>query len=183
MTTPKITFSFLVKETNDYDTRKLEATVVYKDVNGELLSPSAHWTSEIGYELADFRVYAYLGGLGFMGRAASAEDARIWGCSVGYNPHNVERAERAEAMAKVLRKIEKGMAKLREEQGYLADNDFVGYLLRVATVLRIRTFYLPMSDKQREMTGQRWNYVTATGLQSWVWEQERLMRERLGVAA
>lgn len=183
MTAPKITFSFLVKETNEYGTRKLEATIVYKDAKGELLSPLGSWTSDPGYELADFRVYAYLGGLTFMGHAASADDARVWGCSVGYNPNNVETAERAEAMAKVLRKITKGMAKLRDEQGYLAESDFAGYLLRIATVLRIRTFYLPMSDKQREMTGQRWNYVTATGLQGWIQEQERLMRKRLGVDA
>lgn len=92
----------------------------------------------------------------------------IFGFGTEYRDVHSIDARRAEAMAKMLRKIERGLEKISEADGYIESGDFATHLLRVARVLGIKTFYVRNSREQRAMHGEAWRKVAASGVQYYV---------------
>lgn len=155
--------AFLVQVEERFGSKQLVAHVLRVTDSGELLNPlDSGWDHE-SPEFADFTVSAYV----------DREHEHAWGPGHGYADVYRVDYRRAGRMFNVLRKLDKGLDKLKSEQGYLTDGDFCGYLFRVASVLGIRRFYLRNDDKQRAMTGNWCRSTDATGVQMWVSDRER----------
>ena len=162
MPAPKRTYALLLQTESDYGIPVVTARVVYTtlDEPKTLLSPSNRdWNG--GEEYADFAVHAYL--------ANRPGDEPIWGPGHSYNSQRVELRD-AERMIKLLRKVDKGLEKLRQEEGWLAPTDYCGYVLRIARILGIKTFYVH-ADEQAKMHGLgKWRKLDGSGVQSWLGE-------------
>lgn len=166
--------AFFLHIATDYGTRSIVATTGYKDENGELLnySSSNRWDSS-GYEYADFRVHAYLGGY------AGGGPDMIWGRGYEYKPFNVELAQ-AEVMVKLLRKLAKGMDVAQREQGYIAEGDFATYLFRVARVIGVKEFYVRNSDQRIRVNSEVFRKATVTQVQDWILSHQQELRAAAG---
>ena len=86
-----------------------------------------------------------------IGASASRDmGERTYGWSAEYRDvYSVDR-QTAQAMAKHLAKVERGMAKLTERYGYT--DSFSAYMLRVVDVLKVKQFIAWRSEPQS------WNY-------------------------
>jgi hypothetical protein len=82
--------------------------------------------------------------------------------------HNVYAVElaRAEAMVKTLRKIERGLERLRAEFGY--PESFAAYVARVAKVLGVKQFGWRSPDGGMFPNGTQYRWTDADGLASHV---------------
>ena len=154
-------YGFLVRFTQakyDNHIHNLDATIVYPDPNGKLLSPSEPPPppSTTRPHLTDFQVSAYL----------SNDEERAWGYFHGYNtPYRVDRAV-AEAMVRTLRKVDKGLNKATEHHGHI--KDFDDYLFRIAGILDAHTYYVRSTPERLAMTGEPFRWLDASGVQSWL---------------
>ncbi len=152
----------------DNHIHNLDATIVYPDPNGKLLSPSEPppVASATGPYLADFQVSAYL----------SHDEEHAWGYFHGYStPYRVDRAV-AEAMTRTLRKVDKGLNKTTQHQGHV--KDFDDYLFRIAAILDAQTYYVNSTPKRLSVTGERFHRLDAPGIQSWLADLEAKFAHR-----
>ncbi len=165
--TDTITCALLVQPTSEYGTRKLTATVVIPQANGELFNPpSWDWRGSGGAQYNGLEVAAYLGELADAGRSSTG--GKLWGFGATYRPHHIDRAEHARAIAAVLTRIDKHLHKANAADGYLPDDDFPGYLRRVAAALKIRTLYVRNTAGGARVTGETYRKVNGAELQTWV---------------
>lgn len=118
-------------------------------------------------DLADVEIGAYVG-LNRTHDITSDPDRGVWGCGTVVRPHHVSTVEQAMSIARVLRRVTVGLGRLNASDGYLADDDFAGYLLRVAKVLRLTHIYVTQPLAVRERTGEIWRHVDGAGLQIWL---------------
>lgn len=122
---------------------------------------------EAGAEFDGFAATAYVGDGG--NTWGSRDPGRgVWGVGVAYAPHRIETARHAQAIARVLGRIERGLAKAQESDGYLADGDFAGHVLRIARILRLSGVHVRNSARNRTFGGERYRKVTGSALQAWV---------------
>ena len=163
----KTEFHFLLSTEHRYEhTYILTARVAYlKD--GEHRYPSNSYLFKPEFEFADLHVTAYV----------DQENEGPWGCKYFYNMDYVTLSN-AEAMVKVLRRLQRGLDKLNAERGYLEDKQFAEYLMRVGDVLKIRNFYVRNSDKAAEVSGSMFRSVDGAGLQRWVSYQVQELRKQ-----
>lgn len=154
MTTDKPVYAFMIEPTTRFDTLFIRAHIVRVMDDGEFRNPGYDY----GYaddHFNDFAVSAYI----------NKDDARIYGMFAEYRePFSVD-LKRAEGMVKHLRKVTRGMDKLNENDGYVNENDYATYLLRVARIIGIKSFYVRNDREARERSGERWRKVTASGMQ------------------
>jgi hypothetical protein len=170
------TLAWLVQVVEQYDTRFIRAQVVTPTSTGELLSLLwDRYDSGEGREYADFQVQCYLGH-----RDVHTDPDRgdLWGFGHEFAPYRVDSVERARSMAAVFARVQRGLDRAERESGNLAEGDFVGYLLRVGTALRIRAYWVRNHQRQRELTGNPHQRVTASTLQWWMSETQTIARER-----
>ena len=162
---PNANLAFVVTLTNDYGTTKLVARIFERDSEGDFVPmgsysrPTMHRS-----ELAEFTVTSYVDRENYS--SGGKEPIGLWGGNYRFDSVDIQRADQAREIAKVLTAIEKGMDKLREAQGYLKDGDYAQYLFRIASILRIPSVYFRPSRRQRDMTGQMYKKVNAAELQS-----------------
>lgn len=153
--------AFVVQIEEHYDIRRVVAKVCRVTTSGELRRPS-FGSGDLGAHLADFEVSAYL----------DRDNERAWCPGHYFDAFRVD-LEQAESIVKVLRKIQKGMDKATREHGYLAADDFAGYLFRIAAILGVRTYYVRNSDRGREMTGETFRHADAASVQVWIDAREK----------
>jgi hypothetical protein len=162
-------YGFLVRftpATYDNHVHNLDATIVYPDPNGKLLSPSEPPPPTTGLYLTNFQVSAYL----------SHDEQRAWGYFHGYStPYRVDRTV-AEAMIRTLRKVGKSLNKTTEHQGHV--KDFDDYLFRIAELLDARTYYLRNTAEHLSVTGERFRRLDAPGVQTWLSDLEASHAQR-----
>lgn len=158
----KRVLEFAVQRETIHGVTRLAAHVVYHNDEGEmlnLLSGYSVWDGD--NSLADFVVHAYLN-----------DDGDPYGFGHKFEPHSVD-LDQAEKMVKVLRKVARGLDKANADQGYLRDEDFASYLIRVARILGIKTFHVRNNRRHKEMSGQTYRRTDGSGLQSWVRNREQ----------
>ena len=154
-------YGFLVQFTQakyDNHIHNLDATIVYPDPNGKLLSPSEPPPppSTTAPYLTDFQVSAYL----------SHDEKHAWGYFHGYStPYRVDRAA-AEAMTRTLRKVDRGLDKATQHQGHV--KDFDDYLFRIAAILDTQTYYVYSTPERLSVTGEQFRRLAAPSMQSWL---------------
>lgn len=134
---------------------QLVARFCYLNEEGALRNPLGD-RYEDGAEFADLVVHSYL---------SDTDGAPTQPRHFYSQPFAVE-TYRAEIMLKMLRKIDKGMERLRSERGYTAD--FTEYALRVASVVGARVFYVRNGDKAREVSGSAFRRTDGEGVQYYV---------------
>lgn len=162
---PDRQYGFLVKFTEatfDNHVHNLDASIVYPAPDGNLHSPSQPTASSstTGPYLPDFRVSAYL----------SNDQERAWGYFHGYStPYHVDRVV-AEAMARTLRKVDKGLDKVTQHRGHV--KDFDDYLFRIAGILDVQTYYVRSTPERLAVTGERFRRLDAPAVQSWIADLE-----------
>jgi hypothetical protein len=166
---PDRQYGFLVQFTQakyDDHVHNLDASIVYPDPNGKLLSPSAPPRPTSTPYLTDFQVSAFL---------ASSEE-RAWGYFHGYStPYRVDRAV-AEAMIRTLRKVDTGLAKATERHGHV--KDFDDYLFRIAGILDAQIYYVRSTPERLAVTGEPFRRLDAPGIQSWIADLEARFARR-----
>lgn len=169
MTATKPPLALLVQVERRFDTYRAVARVVLPQENGDLHSPL--WR---GYGDTDPDRFDGLEISAYAGKGASDypsdTDDKLWGFDVHYRPHRVESAAHATAIAKVFGQIERGMAKLQTEDGYIRDGEFARYVTRAARALRIPAIYVRSLPRQEAMSGERYKLVDAIGLDYWCQE-------------
>lgn len=155
-----------VQVEDEYGQGRLKGRVVIVQPDGELHNPQWQWPYDHGSEFYGLEIGAYVG---------DNPDWRheypnngVWGPTIRYVPFQVENARQAKAMASVFGRIERGLAKANDDDGYLKDDDYAAFVLRVARVLKIGTVYVRNSHKTFDMTGQRYRKVSGSDLQYWV---------------
>lgn len=134
-------------QTRDYgcsgDTLHFTVSLVYALPNGEI-------RNFVGGYLADENAMADL--------VVTAQHDRVdrapYGWRVEYSqPHAVDLA-RAEVMVKVLRKVERGLARLQDELGY--PETFAAYVARVGKVLGVKSYGMYSRGMLMDGTHYRW---------------------------
>lgn len=110
-------------------------------------------------------------------------EGRVYGWSVEYRDVFTVNAERAEVMAKTLRKVNRGLEKLEREQGYPAN--FAQYLARVAKILGIRTYGYNASPQPNGWSHdqQEYRWVDVNGIDYYIGSQINKLAEKAGVTA
>lgn len=138
----------------DYDGRRR------LDLQGEALS-AEDWPRLRGLGYGDDAAFD-----GLTVSAAAADDMGpgTYGWATEYKEARYVKLDQAERMVKVLRKVERGLAKLTERYGY--PEFFTAYLLRVADVLGITQFAI------RQPSGDL-TILSVTSAAYWLDEQVR----------
>lgn len=163
----------LVTVHDEYGQARLRAEVCRKNTGNDgteypFLSCSWHFGGyDPGAEFDGFAATAYVGEGGRTWDKVNRERG-VWGLGVSYSPHHIESARQAQAIARVLGKVERGLRKTDETHGALADGDYASYVLRIARILRITEVYVRNNARNRTMAGERHRKVNGTSLQYWV---------------
>ena len=85
-----------------------------------------------------------------------------------YQPFDIQSAGQARAIAAVLGRVERGIDRLAAAEGYLDDDDYAGYLIRVGRVLSISRFLVRADRQRRQATGETHASADGSGLRRWV---------------
>ncbi len=99
--------------------------------------------------MADLRVAGY-------GNAKYRESA-LWATIEYSNVYSVNLG-RAEHMLAVLKRIDKGLDKIREAEGWASD--WSTYVGRVARILGVKRLIVESSPRQRDMSGEKYRILT-----------------------
>lgn len=171
---PIQTLAIAIQPVNTYDSWRVEARIC-RLVEGKLLNTQwAYASIDIGREYDGLFMHAYLGDLPY---ASSQSDRGLWGTGFYYDPHRIENADQATAIAKVMRKIEKGQRDLGEREGYLSDENFAGHVIRLSRILKISDLWVRNRPEVARRAGEDWKRVSGSSLQWWTSDVERLAKE------
>jgi hypothetical protein len=171
------TLTFVVQVEKEYDTYKVMARICRVTDQGEVLNTQWQYGGwDLGAEYAGFHLMAYAGPGWSSGPALDSEKG-IWGQGTYYDPSRIESAKQANAIAKVFTRIERGLEKLNAEDGYLPHDDFAAYLLRIAKILKIKEIRVRNTKRAQEMTGETYKVVNGSGLQYWVSDVDRTIKD------
>jgi hypothetical protein len=171
------TLTFVVQVEKEYDTYRVVARICRITDKGEILNTRWEYGgSGLGAEYEGFHVMAYAGP-GWSSGAALESEQCIWGMGTYYDPHRIDTAKQATAIAKALARIERGLEKLNSEEGYVPHLDFAAYLLRIAKILKIKEIRVRQTKRGEEMTGERYRCVDGSGLQYWVSGVNRTIKD------
>ena len=158
--------ALMVQLEDQYGQLKLVASVVEVQPDGELHNRQWSYGDGTGRQFDGFRVHTYVDYNGMGG--TSDEPRGIWGGGFFFEPHRIDSAEHATAIATVMRKLETGLAKLTNAEGYIRDEDFGLYLMRIGRVLGIAKVYVRNRKRSQDMSGQKFRSVDGSGLQLYV---------------
>jgi hypothetical protein len=103
-----------------------------------------------------------------------------YGWEVEYRGRYSIELRDAEAMVKVLRKVDRGLERLKSELGY--PETIGAYIARVAKVLGIRTFGFESTDRELWASGEKWHWCDASTIQWQIDERIKVLQERIGVS-
>lgn len=158
---------FHVQVEDEYGQKRLMGRVMAEQPNGELHQVQwAYGGFDPGAEYEGLEVSAYVGD---NPNWSSTHPFRgVWGSGVHYQLHRIENARHAKAIASAFGRIERGLERIKQEDGYLADSDYASLLLRVARVLRIGSIFVRNSRPVFDRSGRTYQKVNGPGLQSWV---------------
>ncbi len=144
---------------------RLTGEVLYRDpepddgYDGWLRPSWERYGPESLRRFADLIVTAYLDRSG----------GRSYGYRVEFRPHHIEHVTQASEIAATLRKVNAGLARMDREDGYLTDEQFHAFVLRVCKILRVGEVLVRNSERARMASGERYRTVDGSGLQAWVW--------------
>lgn len=138
--------------------------------------PTLRVRVELAYLNEDNEYRSYDGGNAYAGdwnleygdlRIEASHDPSLtlnqtYGWRVEYRDVFAVNIARAEAMARTLRKIERGLAKLDAKWG--TPDTFAAYVIRVASVLKVTSFGHEQTAEARAMTGERYRWGDAETL-------------------
>ncbi len=170
--------ALLVQTENHYGVREIVGQFVAPQDTGELYNIS--WSSyEIPRELralADLTIRAYVGGTSMV---SEPDGGRIWGRTVGYaDVHRIEQVEHAKAISQTLSRIDRGLNRLNDKFGYVPDDDFHGYVMRVASTLGVTGFYVRQFRRAETRSGNKYRQVDPSALQWYIGSVSNLAKER-----
>lgn len=118
--------------------------------------------STVGFDadpLGDLHVSAQLDG--------GTANEQAYGFKVEYREAFSVDLARADAMLKTLRKVERGLERIRSELGYA--ESYPAYLARVAKVLGIKQFGWRVGERDGSLYEQnRYHWTDASGLSSYI---------------
>lgn len=123
---------------------------------------------DAGAELDGFTVHAYIGYSADLRTTPEDTERGLWGASFYVETHRIQNSRQATAITRNLVKVEKSMEKQNAESGYLRDEDFGAYVLRVAKALGIKKIYVRNPFKTRDMSGETFRSVDGAALQYYV---------------
>lgn len=174
MTTTSNGLALMVQIEERHGSYRAVARVVLPQENGELQTPS--WrgygqnfdSGDDGQRFDGLEITAYTGDQ--FGNTSGDLADKLWGFGVHYAPYRIENSTHAKVIAKVFGQIERGMAKLEAEDGYIREGEFARYVMRVAKALRIRRVYARNVPRAYAMTGERYRLADATALEFWCQE-------------
>src|SRR3954469_12003180 len=98
--------------------------------------------------------------------SGDSDPGEVWGFTVEYAGENIQRHEQATVMAQTLRKIENGLRKIADAEGYTEDPAML--IMRVGRVLKIGEVWVRNAREQRERTGDRYRKSDGSHLQWWI---------------
>jgi hypothetical protein len=161
----KVKLAWMVQVERIYGITRVVGRVVRVQPSGELHNISWQWrfSPEAGDEFGELEVGAYIND-----REREVPQVGVWGLSARYHDLSIDSPEHARAVARVMVKLDKGMDALTKAEGYVADGNFAGYLVRVGRVLRITDYYVRNNRKGREMSGEMYRRTDGSGVQSWL---------------
>ncbi len=173
MAATKESLAILVSVTNEFGQPRLIATVVQDVLTDDGYLTATTWQYggyDPGAEYAGLQINAYVGEQTLTGGSALRNADRVWGIRCQYRGlYSIDTAKQAQAIARVLGRIERGLETANRTFGYLADDDYSGHVMRIARILRIRpVVYVANGARSREVTGERYKKVTGSQLQAWV---------------
>lgn len=147
--------AFILRNVEEYGLRRLIATVMQTTVDG--VTSLSYTAAGRATALDEFEVTAYV----------SHDSERAWGYTHYFQPFIVD-LHRAKTMHEVLRRVDRGMERLRASAG--VPDDYHTYLMHIASALAIRRFYLPVQRPNGEKSVEP---ADAVAVGDWIREQER----------
>lgn len=140
-----------------------------------MLSPQWHDRYEHGEHAArfeGFEIAAYVGNQSTWGsNYATDTDDKLWGFGVSFAPYRIDQADHAQAIARTLAAIDRGLRKASEDDGYIRDGEFARYVLRIAKILKIKDVYIRNLPRAYGMSGERYRLTNGFGtLDYWATE-------------
>lgn len=168
---PKRQYVMVFQVESNHGSPQVVGRICYLNEAGEMRNTLGdRW--EEGAEFADFGVHGYV-------PKPDNDPEYVWGFGYSYlQPYRVE-THRAEQMVRLLRKVDKGMARLESERGWVGQEGFHAFALRVAEVLGIKQFYVKNNEKARQISGQFWRKTDGSGVQSWL---DLQVQEKVGAS-
>lgn len=150
--------AFLLSVVTEYGIRRIRAIPGFDTRDGFVTPMFTPYDEDT--HLTDFEVTAYL----------DHHHDEAWGQAHQFTPHTVD-LRRAEALVRVLRKVERGMDKAHQQFGH--PTTFHTYLLQVAYALRIKRFLVRKDDGQPYPNGMHYLTHTAPSIAYWIADQEK----------
>jgi hypothetical protein len=156
-----------VDRVREFDAHKIEATFgIWHHDEGRMRN--VVWGT-----YSDASQWDALDGLTVQGLIDDSDDARegqVWTQTYDYKVIHRLDLEHAQACVKTLRRLERGLDKIRERRGYATD--FADFLMRVAEVFGCRR-YATYSSELR-MDGTHWRFLTPDALRDWVRQNQKV---------
>lgn len=149
--------AFLLDCIDEYGTRKLTADAVQLTEDGILTPSYRRW--EPASELTHLQVSANL----------TPDEPHACGFSARYRDVARVDLDHAQAMARVLGRIQRGMTRLRSEIG--PPEGFHTYLLHIGSILGIRHYLIRLAE--RDPDGKRYRRVDSLGVGDRIRQQEQ----------
>jgi hypothetical protein len=149
--------AFYLDCVNDYGTRRLVAHAVQL-TDGGVRTPTYRY-SDPGSELTHLQVSAYL----------TPDQPHAWGYTCRYRDLVSVDLDHARAMARTLGRIQRGLARLRDQLG--PAEDFHTYLLHVGSTLDIRHYLLRLAEHGTD--GKRYRQLAPLAVGEWISRQEQ----------
>jgi hypothetical protein len=162
---PKLVLYVQVED--EYGQKRLKARVMAEQPDGELHYVQwAYGGYGPGAEYDGLEISAYVGD--HPDWDSTQHFRGVWGSGVHYQPHRIENARHAKAIALVFARIERGLERITQDDGSLADAEYASLVLRVARVLKISAVHVRNPRAVRDRSGRTHQRVNGPGLQSWV---------------
>jgi len=165
----------LVQVVKECETYRVMGQVHQRQLDGEMHSANWNYGHGPAAQYDGFAVHAYLGNTWSSGSTIESEQG-VWGEGYSYSPHRIDTAEQAKAIARVMQRLQQGLAQLNDTDGYLTGDDFAGYLLRVTKILKIKEIWTRATPRHRDITGDQFRRMSGASLQHWIKEVDEASR-------
>jgi hypothetical protein len=169
------TVVLFVQVEKQYETYRVTGRVHLRQPNGEMHSATWDYGYGTAAEYDGFAAHAYLGA-GWSSGVTPEDEKGVWGMGFSYSPFRIDNAKQAKAIARVMERLERGLDKLNDDEGNLGQEDFAGYLVRIARVLKIKEIWVRRTERQRNLTGELYQLANGSKLQYWVQEVDQAAR-------
>lgn len=161
--TTKPEWALFVANLFQHGVRRIVAHPVILAEDGIRIPQFGRW--QTGAEYADFEISAYL----------SDDLPRAWGWEIRFAPNYVD-LKRAESYVRVLRRVERGIARVDRLIG--PPTEFDGYLARVALTLGTDRYVVAGDGGIAFLNGSGFVFHDQDGIRDWIACQERTYATR-----